>query len=70
MPPDTRFTREEMKRLKRYAEAHGLKDEEEAHMQLSRLELERRYKLVSKRGVVLPFKGLKSSSNAPSGKDT
>jgi hypothetical protein len=60
MPPDTRFTRDEMRRLKRYAEAHGLKDEEEAHMQLSRDELARRYKIPTKRGAVLQFQALKS----------
>lgn len=55
MELETLYSAEELKRIERYASAHGL-TLEEAHLQLFREEMARRYRLPIKQGLVVPFK--------------
>ncbi len=54
MELETLYSAEELKRLQRYASAHGL-TLEEAQLQLFREEMARRYRLPAKQGSVVPF---------------
>lgn len=49
----------EQERLRRYALAHGMTDEQAA-LHAASAELEQRYRLPTRSGRVVPFKGLKS----------
>lgn len=53
------LSKPERERLRRYAEELGM-SEEEALTHAARAELEERYRLPTRSGRVVPFKGLKS----------
>lgn len=55
MELETLYSADELKKLQRYASAHGL-TLEEAQLQLFREEMARRYKLPTKQGLVVPLR--------------